>query len=49
MAGGWRELRLLKGELWRRQKLLRKVWLQVVVKEKSEEDPDEICGKVRLL
>ena len=49
MAGGWRELRLLKGELRRKQKLLRKVWLQVVVKEKSEEDLDGRCGKVRLL
>ena len=49
MAGGRRELRLLKDELRRRQKLLRKVWLQVVVKEKSEVDPDERCGKVRLL
>ena len=47
MAGGWWELLLLKGEL--RQKLLRKVWLQVVVKEKLEEDLDERCGKVRLL
>ena len=49
MAGGWLELRLLKGELRRKQKLLRKVWRQVGVKENPDEELNERSGKVRLL